>query len=73
MGQDKGASKQNVSDFITVRSPLVTQLCCVFVIGCTFIIYGNAIVNNSLLKDPDVKLDWNGIFDKLGKQEYWDC
>jgi len=64
------ASKQNVSDFVTVRSPLITLLCYVFVIGCTFIGYGSTIKEDNLLKDPDVKINWNSIFEKLNSKEY---
>merc|ERR1712226_58510 len=63
-------SKQNVSDFITVRSPLITLLCCVFLVGPTYIVYGNLIETNNLLQDPDVTIDWNQIFGSLRDCEY---
>ena len=63
-------SREKLTDFVIVRSPLVTLLMCVFAFGCTFIIYGNMIVDDDLLPDPDSSVSWNEIFDNLNNLNY---
>lgn len=63
-------TREKLTDFVIVRSPMVTLLMCVFAFGCTFIVYGNMILDNTLLPDPDVEVSWNDIFDNLNDLNY---